>query len=115
MTEAREMTASPLAPDEEHRWRGYVADFGGFGWLDQRRIWATLDASRAREKAPVEALRWYADPANWRAQGHPQIDADTIPAHRDRGIRARAVFILKPLDGSPSPADMPSDCHPQGE
>ena len=37
-------------------------------------------------------LRFYADPASWQANGHPQIDADTMPVLCDRGARARAAL-----------------------
>lgn len=39
-----------------------------------------------------EALTFYAEPKSWEADGHPQIDADTVPVTRDGGRRARAAL-----------------------
>lgn len=40
----------------------------------------------------VDALKFYADPATYRANGHTQIDADLTPIKQDRGERARAAL-----------------------
>ena len=47
-------------------------------------------------KVVIDALRFYADPESWRAQGHPQIDADNTDIIHDRG--AVAKIALKAID-----------------
>lgn len=42
-----------------------------------------------------EAVEWYGNRDNWRAKGHPQIDADTAPALMDGGSKAR--FVMEQL------------------
>jgi hypothetical protein len=42
----------------------------------------------------LAALRFYGDPATYRAKGHPQIDADTAPINGDQGRRARDALAL---------------------
>lgn len=39
-----------------------------------------------------EALSFYANVKSWETTGHPQIDADLIPARRDNGELARHVL-----------------------
>ena len=54
----------------------------------------TLEVSRLNaENARLrKALNWYANPKSWKAQGHPQIDADTKPILDDHGRRARKAL-----------------------
>lgn len=49
----------------------------------------TLDAARERIAELEKALTFYADEANWRTRGHPQIDAHDTAISFDRGARAR--------------------------
>lgn len=47
-------------------------------------------------KSLTAALQFYADRQNWLPHGHPQIDQDLIPAHRDAGQRARDALASRP-------------------
>ena len=41
----------------------------------------------------LKALQFYHDAANWQADGHFQIDADTVPVRRDRGRKASKALL----------------------
>lgn len=51
-----------------------------------------IERLRSELKQAREIIGFYADEANWRARGHPQIDADTTPVSQDGGGRARAFL-----------------------
>jgi hypothetical protein len=56
---------------------------------------AEVERRRKAEARLVDcrsALAFYADPKSWRANGHPQMDADTAPILKDRGARAGAAI-----------------------
>jgi len=60
-----------------------------------------LDEANARIAELEEALTFYADEANWRTRGHPQIDAHDTAVNFDRGACARNAIRRNPWCTSP--------------
>ena len=51
-----------------------------------------LDYQTKELRRCEEALRFYAEPANWRTTRHPSIDGNDTPIVNDRGVRAREAL-----------------------
>lgn len=58
--------------------------------------WREKDAARERIAELEAALTFYADGANWRTRGHPQIDAHDTAVNFDRGATARNAIRPQP-------------------
>lgn len=63
-----------------------------------QEIDAEISDLRTKLAAANEVIGFYADKDNWRARGHPQIDADTVPVTQDGGSRARAFLNKENAD-----------------
>lgn len=70
-------------------------DWGTPDWTYDEMV-ADLDAARERIAELEAALTFYADGANWRTRGHPQIDAHDTAVNFDRGARARNAIRPQP-------------------
>jgi len=54
-----------------------------------------LEQERQENWYLTQTLKFYADADAWKPRGHSQMDSDTIPAHRDKGERARSVLSVE--------------------
>ena len=89
--------AKPLTAEEEAALRFEAAEETPVIGSDEALgLFATLDAARERIAELEAALTFYADEANWRTRGHPQIDAHDTAINFDRGARARNAIRPQP-------------------